>query len=292
MTVFAVFLVLVAAVLHAVWNLAAKRSGGGIPFIFVTGLLINLLYLPVLAVYWWGWRPELQIDMVGPILVSTLLKIGYAVFLQRSYRSGDFSLVYPLARGTGPLLATMAAVLLLGERPPLLGAAGGCLIVLSIFFLTGGERWWHRQHAASRAAAWPAVRNGLITGAFIASYTVWDRYGVAHRAIPPVVFDAGTACAMTLLLAPFAASRWSEVRREWQLHRKEVWTMAILSPLGYVLVLTAMTFTPVSYVAPAREFSILIGAFLGARLFREREAPRRIWAAAGMIAGLFLLAAA
>ena len=67
--------------------------------------------------------------------------------------------------------------------------------------------------------------------------------------------------------------------------------MAVLSPIGYVLILTALTFTPVSYVAPAREISILIGTFWGARLLKEKETPRRLWAAAAMVAGIVLIAA-
>ena len=294
MTAFALLLILVAAFLHAGWNLAAKRAGSGLPFIFLAGLIINVLYVPVLAVYL-GWRqPDLSWSMAGPVVVSSLLKTGYAIFLQRAYRSGDFSLVYPLTRGSGPLLATLGAILWLGERPTWLGAAGGLLIVASIFLLTGGERLWQRKAMIGPAtpAVGPAVRNALITGTFIAAYTVWDRYSVSDRAIPPVLFDAGTAFVMSALLAPFAWRRRAEIREEWRIHRPEALTMATLSPLGYVLVLTAMTFTPVSYVAPAREFSILIGAFLGARFLKERASPRRLWAATGMVLGLFALALA
>jgi drug/metabolite transporter (DMT)-like permease len=294
MTGLALLLIVLAAVCHAVWNLAAKRSGGGLPFIFLAGLVINVLYLPVLAIYFTLRQPVLGGSMIFPIVVSALLKTGYAIYLQRSYRSGDFSLVYPLARGSGPLLAMFLAVVFLGERPSWIGFFGATLIVLSIFLLTGGERLFHRHPAkTSRGAALaPAIRNGLVTGAFIASYTVWDRYGVAHQQIPPVIFDAGTAFAMTTLLAPFGWRLREQMRQEWKLHRPEVLTMAILSPLGYVLVLTAMTFTPVSYVAPARELSILFGALLGARYLKEAEAPRRLWAATGMVAGLAILALA
>jgi drug/metabolite transporter (DMT)-like permease len=294
MTGFALFLVLVAAVLHAGWNLAAKRAGSGLPFIFLAGLMINVLYVPVLVVYL-SWRqPALSWSMLMPIVLSSLLKTGYAISLQRAYRCGDFSLVYPLARGTGPLLATVAAIIWLGERPTWLGAGGGLLIIASIFLLTGGERLLRRgsRRAASTQAVGAAVRYGLITGGFIAAYTVWDRYSVTDRAIPPVLFDAGTAFVMSALLAPFAWRRRREIVQEWHTHRAEAVTMAVLSPLGYVLVLTALTFTPVSYVAPAREFSILIGAFLGARLLHEQESPRRLWAAGGMVLGLFALAMA
>jgi drug/metabolite transporter (DMT)-like permease len=131
---------------------------------------------------------------------------------------------------------------------------------------------------------------GLLTGFFISAYTLWDRQGVADGAIPPVLFDAGTAYAMTILLAPFAWKRRAEVVQEWRIHRREILIMAILSPLGYILILTALTFTPVSYVAPAREASILIGSFLGAKYLKEADSPRRLGAAAAIVAGIVLLA--
>ncbi|MCC5021862.1 MAG: EamA family transporter [Candidatus Synoicihabitans palmerolidicus] len=137
-----------------------------------------------------------------------------------------------------------------------------------------------------------ALRNALIAGSFIASYTVWDRHVVDHHHVNPVVFDGFTNIEFTGLLAPFAWSRRVAVASIWRQHRREVLIMATLSPLAYVLVLTALSFTHVSYVAPAREFSILIGAFLGARVFKEAHAPRRLWCATGMVLGLTALALA
>tara|TARA_R110002050_G_scaffold82229_1_gene175986 strand:- start:190 stop:882 length:693 start_codon:yes stop_codon:yes gene_type:complete len=228
--------------------------------------------------------------MIGVIAVSGVLKSAYAVCLQRAYRAGDFSLIYPLARGTGPLLATVIAMITLGERPSLLALIGGGLIVVSIFYLTGGDRWLRRQTPLAGGQSAIAIRYGLLTGCFIATYTVWDRFGVSRVHAPPIIFDAGTAIMMLVLLAPFAWKRRAAVRHEWKVHRKEAFIMAVFSSTGYVLVLTAMTFTPVSYVAPAREFSILFGAIFGAKLLGETESPRRLRAAGGMVLGLIALA--
>ncbi len=286
MTLLALTLVLLSAVLHAVWNLAAKRAGGGLPFVFVTGLVINVLYLPIVIGYVLWRRPALSLTAAGIVGVSAALKTAYSLCLQRGYRTGDFSLIYPLARGTGPLLSVFFAIVLLGERPSAFGVLGALLVVTGIFFLTGGIQLWRADRAHLRTG----IRYGLLTGVFIAAYTLWDRQGVAIHEIPPVLFDAGTAFAMTVFLAPFALNRWPEVREEWRTHRPEIFTMAILSPIGYVLILTAMTFTPVSYVAPARESSILIGAFLGAKYFKEGQGSRRLGAAACIVAGIVLLA--
>jgi drug/metabolite transporter (DMT)-like permease len=286
MTAAALALVLTASVCHAVWNLAAKRAGGGLPFVAATGLVINVLYLPVVLLYILWRPPDLSTSAIGIVVGSAALKAAYSLSLQRAYRSGDFSVVYPLARGTGPLLTMLIAVSLLGERPHPLGIVGGLLVIAGIFFLTGGPALWRSDRAHLRTG----IGYGLLTGFFISAYTLWDRQGVADGAIPPVLFDAGTAYAMTILLAPFAWKRRAEVVQEWRIHRREILIMAILSPLGYILILTALTFTPVSYVAPAREASILIGSFLGAKYLNEANGPRRLGAAAAIVAGIVLLA--
>ena len=286
MTAFALALVLVAAVLHATWNLCAKRAGGGLPFVWLVGAVICTLYVPVLAVYWAWQHPVVSWRDAAWIAGSGVLKTGYSLFLQRAYRSGDFSLIYPLARGTGPLLSTVAAIAILGERPTWLAIAGGVVIVAAIFFLTGGARLLHESSGHLRTA----MGYGIVSGVFIASYTIWDQQGVHALGIAPVIYDGGTAFACVALVTPFALKRWPEVTRHWVEHKRYVLGMAVLSPVAYVLVLTAMTFTPVSYVAPAREVSIVIGAFIGAHYLKEGDARRRLWAAAAMAAGVIALA--
>ncbi|PTX96610.1 EamA family transporter [Opitutus sp. ER46] len=301
MTALALLLVLVAAVLHAVWNYCAKRAGGGLPFVWVVGLVICAAYVPVTGFYCWRYAPSVGGGALLWILGSGVLKTGYSLFLQRGYRTGDFSLIYPLARGTGPLLSTLAAVLLLGERPSALACAGGAVIVACIFWLTGGLARVVALVRGDRPApvgsgpavagpVYSSVNYGVISGVFIAAYTIWDRQGVAALAIAPILYDAGTSLTSTLLLAPFAWRRRPEVAREWREHRRWVLGVALLSPTAYVLVLTAMRFTPVSFVAPAREISIVVGAFIGARVLREANPRRRLLAAAGMAVGVIALA--
>jgi drug/metabolite transporter (DMT)-like permease len=286
MTAFALTLVLIAAVLHATWNLCAKRAGGGLPFVWIVSAVICGLYVPVLTGYWIWWSPHFTARQIAWVLGSGGLKTGYSLFLQRAYRTGEFSLIYPLARGTGPLLSTLAAVILLGERPTPLAFAGGLLIVGAIFFLTGGARLLHESQAHLRLA----MTYGVVSGVFIAAYTVWDQHGVHRLAIPPVVYDGSTAFVVLALVTPFAIPRWPEVQHHWREHKLFIAGMALLSPIGYVLVLTAMSFTPVSYVAPTREVSIVIGAFIGAKYLKESGGRRRIGAAIAMAIGVIALA--
>lgn len=303
MTAFALLLVLIAAVLHATWNYCAKRAGGGLPFVWLVGAVICTCYIPVLVVYWLWRDPTIPSGAVLWILGSGVLKTSYSLFLQRGYRTGDFSLIYPLARGTGPLISTLAAVVFLGERPSSLAIAGGLVIVASIFWLTGGfekilalnshAESAVRSDAVSTSAEsllFTSVNYGLLSGVLIASYTIWDKHGVASLAIAPILYDAGTAFTQLALLTPFAVGRWPEVRDEWRQKKRWVLSVALLSPVAYVLILTAMTFTPVSYLAPAREVSIVVGAFIGVRFLKESNPRRRVVAALAMAVGVIALA--
>lgn len=286
MSALALALILAAAFAHATWNLAAKRSNGGLPFVWGTGVLSFAFYVPAVIAYA-QWRPiELPPAALPVILGSGLIKTAYALLLQLGYRHGDFSLVYPLARGTGPLLSTCAAIAIFGERPSALALAGGALIVASVFYLTGGAKLLH----ADRAHLRQGLLYGFTCGVCIAAYTVWDQRAVSQLRLAPPLYDFGTQLVMCVVLAPFALRRLPEIAQGWREHRGKALTVALLAPTAYILVLFAMQFTPVSYVAPAREISILIGTFFGARLLGEADASRRLLAAGGMVAGVIALA--
>ena len=285
MTFFALMLVLAAAVFHATWNLLAKRVGdGGAVFVWLFGSLAMVIYAPLAVVVVLLERPHLGLEALVFMFGSGVLHLGYFVLLQRGYAVGDLSLVYPLARGTGPLLATAAAIVLLGERPGALALVGIALIATGVFLLTvdpGSTR---------KAGLRGGVVYGLLTGAFIAAYTIWDKHAVSALLIPPLLQSWVTTLVTTGLLTPLALRRRGEVLALWRSHKIEALGVAVLSPLSYILVLTALVFTPVSYVAPAREISILIGAAMGARLLAEGDVRRRLAAAGVMVLGILALA--
>ena len=192
--------------------------------------------------------------------------------------------IYPLARGTGPLLSSIAAIVILGERPSMVAGIGALLIIGGVLILTGNLAQLSRSDSRS------AVGYALVTGLFIAAYTLWDKQAVSHFAIAPIVLDWGANIGRSLLLTPFAFIYSDQAIDEWRKHKWEAIAIAVLIPLSYILVLTAMRFTPVSYVAPAREISILIGTAFGARLLAEGDAPRRLGAAGAMVLGVVALA--
>jgi drug/metabolite transporter (DMT)-like permease len=284
MTLLALALILAAAFIHATWNLLAKRSGGGPAFVWLFGALSALLYAPLAVAIVVLQRPTIGPAQLAFMLGSGVLHLAYFLVLQQGYRVGDLSLVYPLARGTGPMLSTVAAILIFQERPSALALSGAALVAISIFVLTSGSR----AQGGSRARA--AVAFGLLTGAIIAIYTLWDKQAVSTLLVPPLLQDWAANLTRASILTPLALRRWEEVRKEWHTHRLEAIGVAALTPLSYILVLTAMVFTPVSYVAPAREISILVGTVMGARLLSEGNVRRRLMGAAGMVAGLTMLA--
>jgi drug/metabolite transporter (DMT)-like permease len=290
MSSFALALVLGAAGVHATWNVLAKRSGGGVPFIWLTFAITTALYLPVVAIaIRFGAAARFDAADWFFVIGNGVLHLAYFVVLQRGYRAGDFSVVYPLARGTGPLLSSIFAIVLFGEHPSLVALGGIAFVVCGVFVLTV------RRSTFGDANARVSVAYGIATGTLIAAYTLWDKHAVAAPALgglglSPILYDFGGNVVRLAALSPFVVRRRQDVAREWRDHRAEAFGVAILSPLAYLLVLWALVFTPVSLVAPLREVSILIGAFLGARIFGERNARARFVAAGLMFAGIVALA--
>jgi drug/metabolite transporter (DMT)-like permease len=284
-TLFALALVLAAAFVHASWNLLAKRAGDGGPaFVWLFNSLSLLIYAPLAVAVVVFQRPQ-----VGPVelvfmLGSGVLHLGYFLLLQRGYGVGDLSLVYPLARGTGPLIATAAAIAFFGERPTLLALSGVILITAGVFLLT-----W-QPGIIKGSGLNLGVAYGLLTGASIAAYTLWDKHAVSALLIPPLLQNWSATLVSVALLTPLAVRRRAKVTAVWREYRPEVLGVALLTPLSYILVLTALISAPVSYVAPAREVSILIGTAMGASLLAEGDAKRRLIAAGAVVLGVVALA--
>jgi drug/metabolite transporter (DMT)-like permease len=283
-TAWALTLILAAAFIHATWNLLAKRASGHATFTWLFAVLSAFFYTPLaIALMLFRNDPVGWVD-VGFMAGSAALHTAYFVLLNEGYRVGDLSLVYPLARGTGPLLSSAAAIVFLGERPSIVAATGAVLVILGVVLLTIDRR------NLALIGARKAVFYALVTGFFIATYTLWDKQAVSAFEVAPLLLDWGANIGRAVLLTPFALSRWDKTTIEWRDHRFEAVGVALLAPLSYILVLTALQFTPVSYVAPAREISILIGTAMGTRLLAEGDASRRLAAASMMVLGVIALA--
>lgn len=284
MTALTLSLILVSAVLHATWNLLAKRANGGASLIWLYDTCSVLLYAPVVLIFWQLAHPQLSLIRILFILGSSVLQMAYFLLLQRGYRVGDLSVVYPIARGTGPLLSTIVAVLIFHEHPTLLALAGTVLVVTGVFIIASGKDTFKKKGAST------AFIYGALVGLCIAAYTLWDKQAVSTLLVPPLLLYYGTTVIRMLVLAPVALTHRDEVHMHWHRHRFEVFGVAVLNPLSYIIILTALVFSPVSYVAPTREVGVLFGIVLGARLLSEGEVKRRLFAAAIMVIGIIALA--
>ena len=289
MTLYALVLVLTAGFFHASWNLLAKRAGtdaSGPAFVWLISAISALLLTPFAAAVILLQDP--RIGALGLLFMfgTGVLHIGYFLSLQAGYKVGDLSLVYPLSRGTGPLLASAAAVLLFGEQPGALAVAGILLIAGGVFLLA----WDPKGGSAGSPARRLGVFYGLLTGAFIASYTLWDKYAVSALLLSPVLYLWACSLVEVALLTPVALRKWGAVGAVWRRRRLETVGVAVLSPLSYFLVLTALVFAPVSHVAPTREVGILIGTAMGGTLLEEGGLGRRLVAAAAIVVGIVALA--
>ena len=283
MTAIALVLVLTAAVCHASWNFLAKRVQGGAELVWLYSLASSLIYLP-LAIWIFTALPsglnQMQWVFIGG---SAVLHLVYFVLLQAAYRNGDLSLVYPTARSMGPLVAMILAIVFLSEYPTVQGGIGALIIIGGVFALTGGGR-----NGGKRAST--SLLFGIGVGCLIGTYTTWDAYGVASLAVPPLLMDYGANVGRGILLTPTAYRRRSLVVQHWQNHRIEVIAIGVLTPLAYILVLTAMQTTPVAYVAPLREVSVLLSVLAGSLLLGEGQLAHRLKWAAVILVGVVTLA--
>jgi drug/metabolite transporter (DMT)-like permease len=289
----ALALVLIAALLHALWNLIAKRSGGDHRFAFLGALATSVLWAP--AAWWFGADelPRWGAAEWGIVSASAVVHVAYYLTLLRGYREADFTVVYPVARGGGPLVTVLAAVLLLDEGLTLASGLGVLAVCGGVFLIAGGPALWRGSHdATGRTRLRAGLAWGGATGALIACYSVVDGYAIKVLLMGPVLFDYICNVLRIPLQAPLV---WREratlpgiVRAQW----KAVLAVTVMGPLAYILVLYAVQMAPLSHVAPAREVSMLFAALIGGKLLGEADRGLRLAGACCIAAGVIALATA
>jgi drug/metabolite transporter (DMT)-like permease len=291
----AVALVIVAAVLHAGWNVLLKTSGDPLRTAVRLQAIGTAVLVPIAVVAWIAnGRPPLEPAGVALAFGSGILEAVYFVCLSAAYSRGDLSLVYPIARGTAPLLAIGIGVILLRETLGLGASIGvGCLVA---GILLVARPWRALQVAGRRHRG--AIGFALATGASIAAYSAVDRIGV--RILEPWIYGAFLAIFATAILATvvFLGRRTGVLATPLApAHPTPAWRdglAGVVSLTAYLLVLFAYSLAPLAAVAPLRESGIVIAAAWGAIRLGEstgrREAAARIGAAALVVLGAVLLA--
>ncbi len=283
MTATAFALVITAAMIHASWNVLAKKSGGGALFVMLGVLVVTILYAPIVAVYVYLNPPNYGWREIALLFATALIHLVYSLTLQRGYQTYDLTVVYPVARGVGPLLSSMFAIMLLGEPVTLISGGGIACIVIGIFILAGG----HRIIKNPTAAQLGGVGYGALTGLAIAGYTLVDGYGVKVLLMAPLVLDYFSNVIRGLFMAPMAWRNRIALMAEWHKNGRYALIIGTISPLAYILVLYAMQTAPISSVAPMRELSMVFAAFLGAKLLGEGHCGERLIGALLMALGVW-----
>jgi len=284
-------MVVVAALLHAFWNIVAKKTGGNRHFVLMGGLLLALIWAP--AGLWLGWNevPRWGWTQWAFVAGSGFLHLAYFKVLLKGYRVSDLTVVYPVARGTGPLISSLLAVAVMGEALTVHGALGVLAVCGGVFIIAGGPAMLRGAHdAVQRARLHAGLAWGAATGVLIAAYTVLDGYSVKVLLLSPVILDYfGNLVRLPFMLPTLLRDPPGFVDA-WRRYKWHAVVLGAVSPLAYMLVLYAVRLAPVSHVAPAREISMLFAALVGGRLLGEGDRGQRVLGALLMAGGVVLLA--
>jgi drug/metabolite transporter (DMT)-like permease len=274
-----------AALIHAVWNALAKRARTPIVFLWWSVTLASLAFLPLAA--WLVWRHGLPSSAWPFVAATTVLHAVYFYTLGRAYRHGDFSRVYPMARGLGVAVVPVIGYAAFGEVVSPLGAAGIALVVLGVVAL-------QRVPSVATGPGSPSSPAGtvwaVLTGLTIAAYSVVDKGGVARlNPVPYLVLLGLGSCA---LLAPVAVRQPGGLRAEWAVNASRILVASAMNLSAYLLVLFAFRLSKVGYVVAARELSIVFSAVIGSWWLGEGRLGARLVGAAVILAGVVCVALA
>jgi drug/metabolite transporter (DMT)-like permease len=224
------------------------------------------------------------------ILATIALHVLYFNLLARGYVQGDLSLVYPVARGMGPMLVPVLAVVFLNEKIEPLAIGGIAAIIGGMYTIS----WWGNFHQLLRSPLLflksAGMRYAVLTGLTIAVYSIVDKEGVGH--VQPLLYMYFLTIGTAAILAPYVLFHKGakSVRAEWRANAVPITIAGLFTFAAYGLVLTAFSLSRVSYVAPAREVGIVIGVMLGVFLLKEPFGRGRLLGSGFVVAGLALIA--
>lgn len=270
----ATLLALAAAVLHAAWNLSVKQSGDRFTALWgqftIAGAVSLVLIIAIggfpASGWWWAG-------------LSGCIHLPYCWFLARAYDHGDFSLVYPMARGGGALLAAIGGLVLLGDELSPLGIVAVCVVAGGLFMLAGHVRG-------------PALWSAVIVAVTIGAYSLVDAKGIRSTDTPLYALASFVGTAVTTSLFMLATRRRVDIVPAMRSNWRRFALMGLAASLTYGMVQLAFQRAPVGYVTAIRESSVVIAAFAGSRMLGESGGRRRTVAACVVLGGLILLVVA
>ncbi|GGB91567.1 hypothetical protein GCM10011363_05200 [Marivita lacus] len=266
-------IVLVAAVLHAVWNALVKTSHDRA---ITLGLVAAGHCIPALAL-----MPFVPVPVAAAfpfIIASTVIHWGYYYFLNISYRFGDLSLIYPIARGTAPVMVALGAMIWADEILSIWAWIGILTVSAGILIL-----------AAVRYADKRGMGAALLTSGIIAAYSVVDGIGIRVSGTP-IGYVVWLFAAEIFVAVFVIATRFDRARAISAKARVLGLTGGLISGLAYALALFAKTLAPIGIVSAVRETSVIFAALIGVYWLGEGPARRRLVAASVVALGVMLLA--
>jgi drug/metabolite transporter (DMT)-like permease len=282
-------LVLLSALLHAIWSVSIKQSGDPLCFNLLqtwSGTVLLLLFAP-----WIPWR-AIPVEVFWLALLTGPTQALYLYWMSRAYEHGDLSLVYPIARST-PAFLPLFAVILFGEDLHPLG-------VLGIAIVVGGMWLVHLQPGVHRSAAQPALRFALLTLLATVAYSLIDKAAMARLAASPwpgpvpraIAYSVMLHVAYAIAFAPlfFRARSVTELRAAARTQLATASAAALISFVGYALILRAFETSLASYVVAVRQSSVLFAVALGALWLREQPGRPRVIGAIATVFGVALIA--
>lgn len=277
---FYVFLaVLLAAFLHASWNVLVKLHIDRFLSLFLLQTLMGVMGLGMLVVFAWPSAASLPYA-----LTSGILHTGYNLFLARSYRTGDLSVVYPVARGTAPLITLVASFIFTQDQISPFATVGILVLIAGIWLIALGPSKAVRIDRSTLLFA-------LGTSVFIGCYTVVDGLGGRASGAPSGYTGLVFVLDAIFLLAAALYLRGPQILRDVIPHWRSGLVGAAASASAYWIIIWAMSVAPIAMVAALRETSILIAIGLSAKLLNETLTIPRVVGAILVVAGAIALRA-
>lgn len=290
MTGLALIFVVLSAFSHVSWNLLLKRSANrevfswwmlasSIVILLPLGIVLVLVY-PITLLGW-----SFVLGTVG-------FHVLYYLLLAKGYSGADLSVVYPIARGMGPALVPVLGVLILKETISPMAIAGILMVIAGIYAVYWWGRVAHIFRDPFQFLKERGVRFAVLTGLTIGGYSIWDKVGVSH--VNPFLYMYLLNVGTVLILAPYMVKFHGRtaINSEWKTGAVSIVAAGLLDFLAYGLILTALTFSRVSYVAPAREVGIVVAVFVGTLVLKESFGIGRLLGSGMIVAGLALIALA
>jgi drug/metabolite transporter (DMT)-like permease len=281
MPILAIVLLLTSAFLHALWNLLLKRSQEKYSAmgwqVLISGVLAFFLLI------FTGFPPR---SMWLFALISMSLEAVYFILLSNAYSDHDFSLVYPIARGTAPAFLMLWSILFLRENPTSGGILGISMVVGGMIIIGATSLI---QNRGSRLHI-KGILTALAVALTISLYTLID--GTAVKNGPPLPYALTMFMFVPILTTTYNVRRfgWKHFAAAWNGPRLPLILAAVLGVVAYLLALIAYSFAPLSYSGAIREVSVVIGAFLGWQFLEERMGGTRVLGSIVIFAGIVVIA--